>query len=176
MNTCDTFSVPQRARGSVMVEFTLIVPLLVALLLGAVFFGRDIHTYNRLEESVRMGARFAAMQRYDANSGADPAPTKCASCTFAVTTGTFATRIKNVVAYGCEPGTSSSTGCTDLPVVESVSPANVNVVLNIVNWVPVSVRVSVTNITMPTPFGNLTLNDKPGTTFPWVGTYMAPGP
>jgi Flp pilus assembly protein TadG len=62
-----------------MVEFAFISPLLVLLLLGAVFFGYDSHMYDRLEESVRAGSRYASIQPYDAHdSGQDPAPLRCA--------------------------------------------------------------------------------------------------
>ncbi len=63
-----------------------------------------------------------------------------------------------------------------MPVVEGVTPGNINVVLNIVNWVPDSVMVSVSNVPLQTPFGIVTLNAKPATTFPYVGAWMAPRP
>jgi Flp pilus assembly protein TadG len=159
-----------------MVEFALVLPLLVGLFLGAVFLGQDIHVYNRLEESVRAGARFASTATYDAYSGADPAPTKCAACSFTPTSGPFVTTVKNIVAYGCDPAGGSATGCTDLTVVEGVRPANINVSLNIVNWVPVSISVSVSGVQMVTPNGRMALNGKPVTVFPFVGVFMAPPP
>jgi hypothetical protein len=114
---------------------------------------------------------------YDAYSGADPAPTKCSSCTFVVSTGTYATRVKNIVAYGCDSGDATATGgCTQVPVVEGVDPSKVTVTLNIANWKPVSVAVAITDVTLPTPVGRVVLNGKPVTTFPYVGAYMAPPP
>lgn len=164
------------ARGSVMVEFTLVLPLLVALFLGTVFFGQNIHMYNRLEESVRAGARFASIALYDAYSGQDPAPNQCAACDFTPTSGPFVTAVRNIVAYGCDPAGGSAAGCTDVPVVEGVLPANVTVTLKIVNWVPKAVQVSISGVSMTTPAGRLVLNGKPVTTFSRAGVYMPPPP
>lgn len=168
-------------RGSVMVEFTLVLPLLVALFLGTILFGGNIHTYNRLEESVRAGARFGSGLTYDAyvdsyHSGPDPAPTQCASCRFTPTSGAFVTSVKNLVAYGCDPAAGLGTGCTDAPIVEGVLPVNVNVTLQIVNRRPAAVEVSITGVRMTTPLGTVVLNGKPVTTFPFVGAYMPPAP
>jgi hypothetical protein len=164
-----------------MVEFTLVLPLLVGLFLGTILFGRNIHTYNRLEESVRAGARFASGLDYDAyvdsyHSGPDPAPTQCASCRFTPASGAFVTSVKNIVAYGCDPAGGSGTGCTQVPVVEGVSPANVTVTLQIVNRVPRAVEVSINGVRMNTPTGAVVLNGKPVTTFPYVGFYRPPKP
>lgn len=35
-----------RRRGGVMIEFSLLLPLLVSLFLGVVFFGNDLYLYN----------------------------------------------------------------------------------------------------------------------------------
>jgi len=164
-----------------MVEFTLVLPLLVALFLGTILFGRDIHMYNRLEESVRAGSRFASGATYDAYvdshyQGQDPAPTQCDSCRFQVLTGPFVTSVKNIVAYGCDPAAGSGAGCTDVPVVEGVLPANVHVTLQIVNRVPRAVDVSISGVTLTTPVGTAVLNGKPVTRFPFLGLYRPPKP
>lgn len=160
-----------------MVEFALVVPILTGLFLAAMFFGNDFLTYNRLEEAVRAGARFASIQTYDAyHTAKDPAPPTCASCQFPLTSGPFLRKIRNIVAYGCDPVTEAESGCTATLVVDGVRPENVNVTFSIVNWVPRSVSVSMSGVTLPMPAGSVTLRDKPVTTFPYFGKYMAPLP
>jgi len=169
------------AQGSVLVEFTLALFLLVSLFLGTISFGLNIHTYNRLEESVRAGARFASKLTYDAyvdshHDGQDPAPTQCAACDFTPTTGPFVTAVRNMVAYGCDPAQDPGDGCTDVPVVEGVLPANVKVTIKMVNLVPKAYEVSISGVRLATPVGAVVLNGKPVIAFPRVGVYMPPAP
>jgi Flp pilus assembly protein TadG len=162
-------------RGGAIVEFAVTAPVMVLLFLGTVFFGLDFHMYNRLEESVRAGARYGSMLRYDAYSGADPSPTRCTSCTMTLASGAFLNKIQNIVAYGCDPSTESSTDpgnpCTTTPIVEGNGPSNVKVTLGIVNWAPASVTVSIINLPVSTPFGKLNVSGKPATTFQYAGVY-----
>lgn len=48
-------------RGSVGVEFALVLPLLVMFLLGIIDVGRMMWTWNRAEKATQMGVRFAAV-------------------------------------------------------------------------------------------------------------------
>jgi hypothetical protein len=61
-------------------------------------------------------------------------------------------------------------------VVEGVLPANVTVTLQIVDRVPAAIAVSISGVRMITPAGQLVLNGKPVTTFPFAGVYMPPAP
>jgi Flp pilus assembly protein TadG len=45
-----------------MVEFAIVVPVLMILLMGIIDFGRALFLYNNLASAVREGARFAAVQ------------------------------------------------------------------------------------------------------------------
>jgi Flp pilus assembly protein TadG len=161
-----------------MIEFTLSALLLISIFLGTVSFGQDIHMYNRLEESVRAGARFASLpsSKYDAYGGLDPRPAACAACDFTPTSGPYVTSVRNMVAYGCDPAAGSATGCTQVPVVEGVLPANVTVTLRMVNSWPKAVTVSMRGVSMTTPLGRVVLNGKPVTSFPWMAVYMPPPP
>ncbi len=150
-------------RGNVLIEFTLLLPILVSLFLGVVFFGYDYYLYNRLEEAVRMGARFASRQHYDL--AVEPNPT-CTSCTQVLSsTSAFATQVANFTVYGDRNPPSGST-----PIIENMTPANVVVSVDFVDGElrrPAWVRVAITNYNVATPFGTVTLN-KPVTVFPYV--------
>lgn len=49
-----------RQRGTAMVEFAIVLPLLLFLILATFEFGRMISQYNILTKAVRDGARYAA--------------------------------------------------------------------------------------------------------------------
>jgi Flp pilus assembly protein TadG len=53
-------------RGSVLVEFALVTPVLLLLFLAALDFGLVFHDYQVLHNAVREGARFSALPRNDA--------------------------------------------------------------------------------------------------------------
>jgi Flp pilus assembly protein TadG len=50
-------------QGQAMVEFALVLPLLLVVLLGIVQFGILFHNYETLTDAVRAGARQAAVSR-----------------------------------------------------------------------------------------------------------------
>jgi hypothetical protein len=50
-------------KGAVAVEFAIVAPVLVAILLGMIEFGRAFEMQNLLEVAAREGARFASMDR-----------------------------------------------------------------------------------------------------------------
>ena len=52
-----------RRRGAVAVEFAIVAPVLVAILLGMIELGRAFEAQNMLEVAAREGARFASMDR-----------------------------------------------------------------------------------------------------------------
>ena len=54
-----------KRRGAVAVEFAVIVPFLVATVLGLIELTRAYDVQNLLETGAREGARFAAMERTD---------------------------------------------------------------------------------------------------------------
>jgi Flp pilus assembly protein TadG len=60
----------RREHGQAMVEFALVLPLLMALLLGIIQFGIVFNNYITLTDATRAGARKAAVSRFDGDSGA----------------------------------------------------------------------------------------------------------
>ena len=56
----------QRQRGSVLVEFALILPLLTFLLMGIFYFSMLLREHQILQNAAREGARFSSLKQ---NSG-----------------------------------------------------------------------------------------------------------
>ncbi len=106
-----------------MIEFALVLPLLISLFPGVVFFGRDLFTYNELEERVRSVSRFASIQSYDSLNSLDP-PLSCASCMVVLdpAQSRFARRVRDFLVYG-----TPSPGGTPQPLVDGLTGANVKV-------------------------------------------------
>ncbi|MCL5745908.1 MAG: pilus assembly protein [Acidobacteria bacterium] len=153
-----------------MIEFTLLLPLLVSLFLGVVFFGQDLFIYNELEERVRSASRFGSIQAYDSLNGLDPS-LSCASCLVVLDAAQsrFARRVRDFLVYG-----TPSPGSTPQPLVDGLTGANVKVTLQVANNFPVGVRVGIINYGMPTPAGQITLTDKPQAQFPYFGRVAMP--
>jgi Flp pilus assembly protein TadG len=59
----------KREKGQTMVEFTLVLPILLVLMLGIAQFGITFNNYVTLTDAVRAGARKAAVSR----NASDPA-------------------------------------------------------------------------------------------------------
>lgn len=53
-----------RERGQTLVEFALVVPLLIFLLMILFDFGRAIYAYNTISEAARNGARVTIVNQY----------------------------------------------------------------------------------------------------------------
>jgi hypothetical protein len=153
-----------------MVEFTLVLPILVSLLLGVVFFGQNLFIYNELEERVRSASRFASIQSYDSLNSLDP-PLSCASCMVVLdpAQSQFAQRVCDFLVYG-----TPSPGDAPPPLVDGLTGANVKVTMQVVSNFPVGVRVGIVNYGMVTPTGHITLTDKPQTQFPYFGRVAVP--
>ena len=144
----------RRISGSVLVEFTLSATFLIALFLGVWQFGYGFYIYNELEEAVRAGARYASLGTYNS---ADSTPTAA-----------FQTAVQNVVVYG-NPAPAAGAA----PVAPGLTAANVSLTVTFTS-VPTAMTVSITGYSLPTYFGNQTLNGKPTTAFPFVGVFGPP--
>lgn len=51
----------RRARGQAMVEFALVIPLLMLVLMGIFDLGRGVYAYNVVASAAREGARFGSL-------------------------------------------------------------------------------------------------------------------
>lgn len=95
-------------KGTALVELAIGLTVFLTVVFGLIEFSRALWTHSALTNAARKGARYATLQCM-------PDDLKCP------TSGTAATRIKNVVVYGTDtPGTGAK------PVVNDLSTANVN--------------------------------------------------
>lgn len=56
---------PARGRAQAMVEFALILPILLLVLVGLLEFGRLFYAWLIIENSTRFGIRYATAGTYD---------------------------------------------------------------------------------------------------------------
>lgn len=61
------FQSTSNQRGAAAVEFALILPLLVLLMLGIIIFAQAFNAYISVTHAAREGARLAAVDKFDAN-------------------------------------------------------------------------------------------------------------
>lgn len=150
----------RRDRGSALIEFTLLSPLIVTLFIGSWQFGYAYFLYDKAEQAVRAGARYASLRTYDSGTSS---PSQG-----------FVRDIRNVVLYG-DPA-----GGTHL-VVPGLTAANVTVEVSFYDngfaqpagrdmLVPTRVAVSINNFSIGT-FGAIDLRGKPRVEFPYLGVF-----
>lgn len=97
----------QRQQGLAMVEFTLVLPVLLLLLLAFGEFGRMLYQYNLLLQASRDADRFVASQAWNSTLGA------------VTLSDTLLTQTQNVAVYGvpANTGTAVVSGLTTGNVV-----------------------------------------------------------
>lgn len=111
-----------RSAGQAVVEFALIIPIFLTLLLGIVDFGRVVWASNSLASAAREGARFAIVHGAHGSPSGSPQAVKDVVLSSALAGGTS---IQVTVCYGvgCS-GDSNAAGATDTrgtPVTVAVS-------------------------------------------------------
>ncbi|MDZ5434056.1 TadE/TadG family type IV pilus assembly protein [Pseudomonas fluorescens] len=82
------FKHPQRQQGLAMVEFTLVLPVMLLLLLAFGEFGRMLYQYNLLLQASRDADRFVASKAWNSTLGK------------VVLSTTLQTQTKNVAVFG----------------------------------------------------------------------------
>jgi Flp pilus assembly protein TadG len=97
-----------RQRGTMMVEFVIVAPILLLLMLGISEFGHALYQYNTLTKSVRDGARYLA------------ANATVGSTSTILIDSTDITRTENLVVYGNTTGAGA-------PKVPGLATSNVTV-------------------------------------------------
>lgn len=113
------FKHPQRQQGLAMVEFTLVLPVLLLLLLAFGEFGRMLYQYNVLLQASRDAGRFVASKAWNSTTGA-------------IDLTTLVGQTQNVAVYGVPSQTGSAvvSGLTpDMVEVAAVGSDHVRVTI-----------------------------------------------
>ena len=136
-------------RGNALIEFALAFGFLFPVLTGTFQFGYAFFVYNELQNAVRQGARYAAYKTYDS---ASTTPSTA-----------FANSVKNAVVYGNPAGGT-------VPIVPTLTTANVNLTVTFTNGVPEMMTVSIQNYTLDAFLRTFSIS-KPAASFSYVGVY-----
>jgi len=86
----------RKERGVELLEFALVLPFLLLLLVGTIEFGRAFYSYHILSKAVRDGARYLATSRISSTGTVD---------------ATAESKTRNLVVYG----TTDTSGPRILP-------------------------------------------------------------
>lgn len=140
----------RRQRGNSMIEFALASTILLPLMTGAFQFGYGLYVYNRLENAVRCGARYAARLTYDSST--------------ATPSAAFTTAIQNMVAYGNPSGGTST-------VVPGLNPQDVSISMALYSGAPDIVTVSIQQFQIDAGIGKITVYQKPSSSFRYQGRF-----
>ncbi len=108
------FKQTKHQQGMALLEFTLVLPLLLLLLLALGEFGRMLFQYNTLQQASRDAGRYVASQAWNSTLGA------------VALSSTLQTQTKNVAVYGvpANTGTAVVSGLTTGMVAVTALGAN----------------------------------------------------
>ncbi|HAX43826.1 MAG TPA: TadE/TadG family type IV pilus assembly protein [Bryobacteraceae bacterium] len=150
-----------RQSGNALVEFAVVLPLLVLLLLGTINFGYVMFYYTRVDKAVHDGARYGSMRTYSEQPGDE---------------AHFRQAVARAVVYGTPAGGGS-------PVAPGLTEGNISVTRTpaTAGTRPRTITVTVVNYDIPGASmaflpGNrrATVSGKPVATFPFLGRYVPP--
>jgi Flp pilus assembly protein TadG len=140
-------------RGSAMVELALSAAIFFPLLIGTMQFGYSFSSYNKLENAIRAGARYAALRTYDSATN--------------IPSDAFAAAVKNVVLYANPNG-----GTT--PVVSGMTADQIVLSVAMYNGTPDMITVKLTSFQIDAAVAKITISGKPWATYRYQGRYAPP--
>lgn len=107
-----TAFVAKRLIGQAMVEFALVLPILILIIMGVFDLGRAIYGYNVISNSAREGARYGIVH---AHRNGDPNDLDTVGIQTAARANTFAVDpadITNVTSQCLDPNGNSTIECS----------------------------------------------------------------
>lgn len=110
---------PSRERGATAVEFALVLPILLLLVLGIIEFGRAFHVQTTLSNAARDGVRVMALQD---NATAARSTAKASAPTLNLTNAMIRVSPTSCSTSGSTPGTASVTITYPLSLVSGFLP------------------------------------------------------
>ena len=114
-------------------------------------FGYSFLSYNKLENAVRAGARYAALRTYDSGTN--------------IPSDAFAAAVKNVVLYANPNG-----GTT--PVVSGMTADQIVLSVAMYNGTPDMITVKLTSFQIDAAVAKITLSGKPWATYRYQGSTL----
>jgi Flp pilus assembly protein TadG len=103
-------------RGAVAVEFAMVIPLLLLLLLGVIDFGRAMYVKNSLVYAASQGARVAAIHSSNWSAVANQAVTDLNIPRLAGTTGSESATVTSTAACPADAAASADTATVSVTV------------------------------------------------------------
>src|SRR5215213_10325045 len=102
-------------RAQAIVEFALVLPILMMLLVGILEVGRMLYTYAAVNNASREAARYGSALGRDSAYTGDPYKYKnCEGIRDSATRSAYFTPLTITIAYDTGPGSSSTVNCTAL--------------------------------------------------------------
>ena len=100
-------------RAQAIVEFALVLPILMMLLVGILEVGRMLYTYAAVNNASREAARYGSALGRDSAYTGDPYKYKnCEGIRDSATRSAYFTPLTVTIAYDTGPGSSSTMNCT----------------------------------------------------------------
>ena len=157
-----------RARGQAIVEFAIVIPILLLLLIGILEVGRMIFTYAAVNNASREAVRYASAVGLNP-SGSSSKFNDCTGIRDMATRSAYFVPLTITIMYDAGPGTTSTEYCaggmlSDNIYISSGNRVTVQVVAHyvpMVNLVPVNER-DFTSRSSRTILGILQLAEDPG--------------
>ena len=102
------------ARGTELLEFAMVLPILMMLLIGTVWIGRAVSVYQALGRAAREGARVALAST-------------CATCGSASNYGAANTAVNDALTAASLDTSNATISVTPIPTLNPSDPANYQV-------------------------------------------------
>ncbi|MES9899101.1 MAG: TadE family protein [Sedimenticola sp.] len=158
----------QKMRGAALIEFALIVPLLVILVLGITELGHALFEHNTLQKAVTSGARYLG-RSYEGVDTTD--------CSTGTNWSTAVNRAGNLVLFGHVDGGTTTTGdgssVTNNSILPNVSADMVSVTLQTDSGTGLCVIRLEADVDYTPIFASLFDNDEGLLTLPSFSLYAA---
>ena len=138
-------------RGSSVVEFAFIYPVIFVSMGGLFGLGQAFYTYNSIQSAIRSASRYGSLAAYDLPNG-----------------NQWKAAVRNMAVYGDpDPGPNTPT------LVPGLTLANVQATAYVPETEPTMVTVAVTNFEFDFLFTKLEVS-QPRVTFPFLGRALIP--
>ena len=121
----------RRRDGQALVEFALVFPVLILLLLGILDFGRAIYAYNTIADAARDGARVAAVNQIATSPAGDCTQTRPIEDPFNAHWSVKTCAATSATALGIQTGAVTVSYTAPPGTTLTCTPVNVGCIANV---------------------------------------------